>query len=149
MTGTLHIAEHPLVLIIVFVWVGFVCAISFMESWLKFRAPGVNLPLGLGIGRIVFKALNIVEWVMAITIIATYIVCSRFTVDPRFVLFIIILTVLMLQTFYLLPKLDQRAEMHIVGKSVPRSNLHFYYVAAEVVKVVCLVIFGLAHIKSK
>ena len=25
-----------------FVWLGFVGAISFMEAWLKFRAPGVT-----------------------------------------------------------------------------------------------------------
>ena len=42
----------------VFVWLGMVVAISFIEAPLKFRAPGVTLPIGLGIGRLVFRALN-------------------------------------------------------------------------------------------
>jgi hypothetical protein len=33
-----------------FVWLGMVLAISFLEAPLKFRAPGVTLPPGLGIG---------------------------------------------------------------------------------------------------
>ena len=33
------------------VWLGMVLAISFLEAPLKFRAPGVTLPPGLGIGR--------------------------------------------------------------------------------------------------
>ena len=42
----------------IFVWLGMVLAISFLEAPLKFRAPGVTLQLGLGIGRLVFRALN-------------------------------------------------------------------------------------------
>ena len=42
-------------------WLGMVVAISFLEAPIKFRAPGVTLPVGLGIGRLVFKALNGVE----------------------------------------------------------------------------------------
>ena len=44
-----------------FLWLGMVLAISFVEAPLKFRAPGVTLPIGLGIGRLVFRALNAVE----------------------------------------------------------------------------------------
>ena len=43
----------------IFVWLGMVFAISFLEAPLKFRAPGITIPLGLGIGRLVFRALNI------------------------------------------------------------------------------------------
>jgi hypothetical protein len=43
----------------VFVWLGMVLAISFLEAPLKFRAPDVTLRIGLGIGRIVFRALNL------------------------------------------------------------------------------------------
>jgi hypothetical protein len=48
-----------------FVWLGMVLAISFLEAPLKFRAPGVTLPVGLGIGRLVFRALNWGEAVLA------------------------------------------------------------------------------------
>ena len=51
----------------VFIWLGMVLAISFLEAPLKFRAPGVDIPIGLGIGRIVFRALNRVEIALALT----------------------------------------------------------------------------------
>ena len=49
-----------------FVWLGIVLAICFVETPLKFRAPGVTVPIGLGIGRLVFRALNIAEAVPAV-----------------------------------------------------------------------------------
>jgi hypothetical protein len=41
---------------VTFVWLGMVLAISFLEAPLKFRAPGVTIPVGLGIGRLVFRS---------------------------------------------------------------------------------------------
>ena len=52
-----------------FVWLGMVLAISFLEAPLKFRAPGVTLQIGLGIGRLVFRALNSVEVLLAVGIL--------------------------------------------------------------------------------
>ncbi len=49
----------------IFVWLGMVLAISFIEAPLKFRAPGVTLQIGLGIGRLVFRALNGTELLLA------------------------------------------------------------------------------------
>ena len=46
---------------VAFTWLGMVLAISFLEAPLKFRAPGVTVVLGLGIGRVVFRALNRIE----------------------------------------------------------------------------------------
>jgi len=51
-----------------FIWLGMVLAISFLETPLKFRAPGITLPLGLGIGRLVFRALNAAELALAGTL---------------------------------------------------------------------------------
>ncbi len=50
---------------VTFVWLGMVLAISFLEAPLKFRAPNVTVPIGLGIGRLVFRALNLTEAVLA------------------------------------------------------------------------------------
>src|SRR3954467_7605999 len=54
---------------VTFVWLGMVLAISFLEAPLKFRAPGVTIPLGLGIGRLVFRVLNLVEAVLAAAVV--------------------------------------------------------------------------------
>lgn len=135
------IIKYPVAVATVFLWIGFVCAISFMEAWLKFRAPGVTLPIGLGIGRLVFNALNKVEWVFAIAILIT-LLWSGSLLSPNALLIGIPLGLLALQTFWLLPVLDLRAEMHIQGGSVPSSNLHIYYIAAELLKVLSLFILG-------
>ena len=50
---------------LVFVWLGMVLAISFLEAPRKVRAPGVTLQVGLGIGRLVFRALNVCELALA------------------------------------------------------------------------------------
>jgi uncharacterized membrane protein YcfT len=50
---------------VTFVWLGMVMAVSFLEAQLKFRAPCVTLQVGLGIGRLVFRALNANEMIMA------------------------------------------------------------------------------------
>lgn len=131
--------EQPTALICVFVWIGFISAISFMEAWLKFRAPGVTLPIGLGIGRLVFAAMNKVEWVLALVIFI-----SGFRIARRLNwLFVLVLAVLLLQTVWLLPALDARAQMYINGEVVQSSYLHFYYVIAEGLKFIALFVFGI------
>jgi MFS family permease len=52
----------------VFHLAGHGAGISFLEAPLKFRAPGVTPRLGLGIGRVVFRALNRVE--LALLVVA-------------------------------------------------------------------------------
>ena len=61
-------ASLALAVAVTFVWLGMVTAISFVEAPLKFRAPGVTLPIGLGIGRLVFRALNIAELTLAVVL---------------------------------------------------------------------------------
>lgn len=139
--------KEPLTIAAVYLWIGFVTAISFMEAWLKFRAPGVTIPIGLGIGRLVFSALNKAEWVFALSVIAGGLISRQpvFTFDR--LLFFIPLIILTLQSFWLLPALDQRAEMHLKGQDVPPSLLHVYYVVMEIIKVGCLFIFALKQFK--
>lgn len=141
------IVKYPVALIAVFLWIGFVCAISFMEAWLKFRAPGINLALGLGIGRLVFNALNKVEWVFAIAIFINFIAVGASLSNWQKLLFFIPSLLLIVQSVWLLPALDARAELHIQAQQVPPSNLHFYYVGAEILKVLSLIFLGLTFFK--
>ena len=134
-----YIVKQPVMLAAIILWIGFVFAISFMEAWLKFRAPGITLPLGLGIGKIVFFALNKVEWVLALIMIFhltfKWITFSQNQISISF----IVISILILQTFWLLPALDERAMLHIQGEVVTESNLHLYYVLSEVIKVALLI----------
>lgn len=135
--------KYPLIVISTFLWIGFVCAISFMEAWLKFRAHGVTLPIGLSIGRLVFNALNKIEWVFALVIVLNYLLTKQYEWNYNQIALIVPLVILILQTYWLLPALDARAELHIQGKEVLRSNIHFYYVSAEIIKIISLIIYGI------
>lgn len=139
--------KSPLTLMAAFLWIGFVAAISFMEAHLKFQAPGITLALGLGIGRIVFATLNKVEWVLAITILLNFVFQKSSLLSVKNTGFLLALTILILQTTWLLPTLDTRAELHINGPTPAPSYHHFYYVGAELIKVLCLSIFGVRQIQ--
>jgi len=140
--------KYPTALAASFLWIGFVGAISFMEAWLKFRAPGITIPLGLGIGRLVFSALNKVEWVLAIAVAVNFLLSQNSLFQRQNWTYFIPLLILVLQTVWLLPALDARAGLYIQGSPVPPSNLHFLYIGMEMVKVACLSIFGISLLKK-
>lgn len=141
--------KYPLSIACIFIWIGFVCAISFMEAWLKFKAPGITLPLGLGIGRLVFMALNKVELAFAtITAFVAFTTTNQFTKKAKISLTAAILIVLF-QTFWLLPALDERAFQIINKQSVPPSAHHIWYVGLEIVKVACLAATGISLLRRR
>jgi hypothetical protein len=124
-----------------FLWVGFVCAISFMEAWLKFTAPGVSLTVGLSIGKIVFSALNKVEIALGVTILITCLSGNRKELLSNGLL-IFCLVILIVQTLYLLPELSARIDIYQSGQTPQPSSLHVVYVVLEGLKVVTLLYFG-------
>lgn len=136
------IIQYPVALIAAFLWIGFVGAISFMESWLKFKAPGITVNLGLGIGRRVFSALNKIELILALPIIINLVFVQDDIFIFRNLLFFIPFLLLIVQTLWLLPALDVRAISSINGEELSKTYFHFYYVGMEIVKVGCLFIFG-------
>lgn len=128
-----------------FVWLGMVLAISFVETPLKFRAPGITVPLGLGIGRLVFRALNAAELALAaaLTLAVLTSTAGRSTIEgvPTTVL-IALWMLLLVQVTVVRPRLDHRAHQIIKGHEPPRSHLHLAYIAAECVKVLLLPTLG-------
>lgn len=130
----------------IYLWMGFVLAISFLEAWLKFQAPGITIPLGLGIGRLVFFALNKTEWFFAVLILLMQIKSENW--KQIRMEWSALLIILLLQTFWLLPLLDVRAEKVIQMVEIEPSNLHYYYVALEMIKVLILFVFGKKLFKS-
>ena len=140
--------KYPLVVISTFLWIGFVCAISLLEAWLKFSAPGVTIAIGLGIGRLVFNALNKAELVFCAAILFHFITARKDLLKVNSVFFLVPMLLLLAQTFWLLPALDVRAELYINQEKMSPSNLHLYYVAIEVIKVACLSLFGISLFKK-
>ena len=125
----------------VFVWLGMVVAISFIEAPLKFRAPGVTLQIGLGIGRLVFRALNGCELLLA------GVLAGAFVVEPPAVgaavaAAVVAVVTLLAQVLIVRPRLTRRSDAVLAGDDGPRSRAHWAYVGLELVKVAALLIAG-------
>jgi hypothetical protein len=125
---------------VTFVWLGMVLAISFLEAPLKFRAPDVTVRIGLGIGRLVFRALNAVEAVLAAVLIVTATVGHA---PARVVTTaVVVIALLVVQLAGVRPRLARRSDRILAGQDVPRSRGHHAYIALETVKVIALIVTG-------
>ena len=124
-----------------FIWFGMIGAISFMEAPLKFQAPGITLPLGLSVGRLIFFVLNKIEIVLAAIFLISLIGRQTLGRVPV-VIFGVIALILFAETVWLLPVLDVRAEKVIAGTAEPFSNLHLVYIAFDAIKFILLFVLG-------
>lgn len=131
---------------VTFLWLGMVAAISFLEAPLKFRAPDVTLRIGLGIGRLVFRALNGVEVVFAVVLLAAAVASPPRTVVAA--AFVVVFAALGLQLGAVRPRLSRRSDQVLAGLQAPRSRSHRVYVALEVVKVIALAVAGTASLSG-
>lgn len=131
---------------VTFVWLGMVAAISFLEAPLKFRAPHVTLQIGLGIGRLVFRALNRVEIVFAVVIVA--VIAARPPAVGVIAAFAIALVTLAIQLAVVRPRLNRRSDKVLAGLNAPRSRGHYAYVGLEAAKVIALVAAGTLLLSS-
>ncbi len=126
---------------VTFLWLGMIGAISFLEAPLKFRAPGVTLRIGLGIGRVVFRALNIVEVVFGIAMLA--VIAAGPPASRVVVALTVALAALAVQLAVVRPGLNRRSDKVLAGLDAPRSRAHYAYVALEVAKAIALAVAGI------
>jgi len=116
-----------------------------MEAPVKFTAPSLTLPVGLDVGRTVFSALNKVEISFALLmIIALYFYSND---KKTKVLFSFVLIILILQTIWLLPVLNERASIIINGGTPPESNIHVFYIILETLKLILLFLVGFFQVR--
>lgn len=127
---------------VTFLWLGMVLAISFLEAPLKFRAPGVTIPIGLGIGRKVFRALNLAETVLGVVVVVA--VATGGPSATVVTLTAVPAVVLAVQLAGVRPRLNRRSDAVLAGEdpALHRSRAHLYYVALETVKVLALLALG-------
>jgi hypothetical protein len=124
------------------IWLGMVLAISFLEAPLKFRAEGLELRVGLTIGRIVFRALNIAEVVWAVVIAVCLTIAGPS--GPLLVLAAVTAVLLAVQLLVVRPRLNRRSERVMAGEDAPRSRAHHAYIGLEVLKLGALAVIGAA-----
>ncbi len=131
-----------------FTWFGMVMAISFVETPLKFRAPGVTLGIGLGIGRLVFRALNTIEVLLAVVIIIATLLGSLPLGATAAIAVAIV--ALLVQLVAVRPLLSRRSNAVLAAPAASagtagtttRSRVHYVYVGLELLKVVALLVGG-------
>jgi hypothetical protein len=139
-------ALHAIAAATAFCWLGMVIAISFIEAPLKFRASGVTLQIALSIGRLVFRALNCVEALLAAILLITL------GIDPPSrvagVATAVAAVTLGVQLVIVRPRLSRRSDAVLNADSTEdtsrRSRAHYGYVALELTKSVALIAAGSA-----
>jgi hypothetical protein len=106
----------------------------------------VTLQIGLGIGRLVFRALSAVEAVLAIVVLIAIAAGS----PSVWVTVALAAAVALLAAQLLLvrPKLTRRSDAVLAGEDAPRSHAHYAYIALEVAKVIALLVGGILLLAS-
>lgn len=123
-------------------WAGMILGISFLESWVKFRAPSLTKAIGFDVGKTVFSLFHTVQNIFLLCIISF----SFIIFIPSTMWFVLsgILVSILLQFFYLFPKLCERANELIVGNTeLNKSYVHMIYGITEIFKFILLLILGI------
>lgn len=129
-------------LVLALLWIGVLLGVSFLATPIKFAAPSLELPVALDVGRHTFALFNRIELGLAVALLAAVIAGVRRR--NAIVALVLILVLLALESVWLLPALDARAEMIMQGQVPPPSALHTFYVGAEAIKLLCLAVIAWA-----
>jgi hypothetical protein len=125
--ATNHDGAHPTLVQTAapFTWLGMVPAISILETPLSSGPPGITVPLGLGIRRLAFRALNAVELALAVALTAVML-ADKAGVSGHVVpgALIMLWAVLVSQVVVLRRRLDRRARRILARQTPPCSHLH-------------------------
>lgn len=131
---------------IAFIWAGLVLGLSFIETPLKFHAPGMTDVLAVGIGRLVFTTLNRIELVLLVILLASLL--RNKAARRIYGIFSVIAVVVLVQTFWLLPVLDARVQLLIDGTPPATSFHHVAYIGIESVKLLALFTLGIVTLRT-
>lgn len=124
-------------------WFGMIGAISFIEAPLKFQAPGITIPLGLGIGRLVFAALNIAEGVLLVMMaIATFWPKAARVTRARSWWWVALAAVFLFKVAVVRPPLNQRTDLVLLGADPGQSPWHYVYIVCDVIMLVLLAVLA-------
>ena len=146
---------RAMMLILPAIWTGLIIGISFIEAPLKFTAPGITIPLGLGIGRRVFLAMNIVEVVLAVVLLIALVSLWRsHKLQPiahfstvRLYTFIAVV-MLLLKTAIIRPLLAVETDAVLAGMSEGGSATHYYYIGVEAILFIALILLATTVVRG-
>lgn len=130
-------------------WLGMVAAISFIEAPLKFQAPGITIPLGLGIGRLVFAALNMAEGLilLALTLLSFWPVAARIS-GKRLGIWAALALVYVGKIVFVRPPLNARTDLVLEGADPGQSIWHYVYIGCDVATMILLVLVAVTAARA-
>lgn len=136
-------------LVLPVLWFGMVAAISFIEAPLKFQAPGITIPLGLGIGRLVFAVLNLVEAaiLLAYTLLCFWPAATRIA-GARLWTWIALLLVFVFKLTVVRPPLNARTDLVLQGADPGQSPWHYVYIVCDLATMVLLVVVAMGAVRA-
>jgi hypothetical protein len=123
-------------------WAGMLIGVSWIATPVKFAAPSLTMPVALDVGRVTFHLFNRIEWGLAVLLLIVTFV-NRTRSGLPLLLAAVAAVLVLLQTIWLLPALDERVAVVIAGGTPPASSLHLWYIIIEAVKLVLLLAVGL------
>ena len=118
-------------------WAGGLLGVSFIAAPAKFWAPSLTLPVALDVGRHTFQFFNKLEVVALVILLTLVFRATRDSLTRGLASLIGLL--LLFQTIWLLPMLDQRVCIVLQGQTPPESRLHLVYIACDVWRFLLLV----------
>lgn len=123
-----------------FAWFGMTAGISLLEAPVKFTAPSLTREVALDVGRVVFTALNKVEIFALILLLVLVRVSAR--ARDWWVGCGLLVVILIVQSAWLLPELNARAQQIMAGTEPAPSIAHGAYATLELIKLVTLLVMG-------
>jgi len=115
------------------IWAGTSLGGSLIAAPASFRAPSLDMPTVLDIGRAQFAWLGYTEWALLLLLIGV-LFQSRIDLDWRFNLLPILL--FLIQQLELMPRVD---DMTLERMNASSANSHITFIAGEVLKFLALV----------
>ena len=146
---------RAMMLFIPAIWLGLIIGISFLEAPLKFTAPGITIPLGLGIGRRVFLAMNITEIVLGVLLLIALIAMWRnhrhqelpnFSKMQRYSF--LVLGLFLIKTAIIRPMLAVHTDRVLAGSFEGGSTTHYYYIGVEAILFVGLLLLMVSAMRG-
>ena len=127
-------------------WAGFIFAISFLATPLKFLAPSLKLPVAMEIAYLLFHTFNGIEIGFALLILAITLL-AEWSRKARLITALIV-TFLATQTALLYTVMDARTLAIIEGAVPSVRSYHNIYVGLEVAKLLALLYLANLQLKE-
>ncbi len=126
-------------LILPSVWFGLLAGLAFIETPLKFLAPGVTLEIALGIGRLVLTTADFLSLGMLLVI-------TLLSIRPRagravWGTLVALWGVLVVQVAVIRPLLNARTDVVLSGAEAGESQLHTFYILTSGLLLVGIVVY--------